>query len=55
MTGLLFTGCLGPDGEPVEVGMNGGGLWGPEPEAGGSENKGSAGLGCSFLSMPKTR
>lgn len=55
MIELLFTGCLGPHGEPVEVGINGDGLWGPEPEAEGPANKGGAGLGWGFLSVPKAR
>lgn len=38
MTELFSTGCLGPHGEPVEVGINGDGLWGPEPEGGGAAN-----------------
>lgn len=45
MTELLSTGCLGPHGEPVEVGINGDGLWGPERLEGGPENKGSVSLG----------
>lgn len=53
MSELLSTGCLGPHGEPVEVGINGDGLWGPEHEAGGAANKGSVGLGWGFLSVPK--
>lgn len=55
MTELFSTGCLGPHGEPVEVGIDGDRLWGPEPEAGGAANKGSVGLGWGFLSVPKAR
>lgn len=45
MTELFSTGCLGPHGEPVEVGINGDGLWGLETEAGGTANEGGVGLG----------
>lgn len=55
MTELFSTGCMGPHGEPMEVGINGDRLWGSEPEAGGAANKGSVGLEWGFLSVPKAR